>query len=63
APIIAPAEIDFEDHGYKHFSGRPHIKVKQGGAQWSLSVRLSRKSGCRPVGLRPSADGTELHRV
>ncbi len=36
APVIAPAEMDFEDHGYKHFGGRPHLKVKQGGAQWTL---------------------------
>ncbi len=43
APVIAPAEIDFEDHGYKHFGGRPHIKVKQGGAQWSLSVEAAQR--------------------
>ena len=43
APVIAPAEIDFEDHGYKHFGGRPHIKVKQGGAQWSLTVEAAQR--------------------
>jgi len=26
-------------------------------------MRLSRKSGCRPAGLRPSCDGTAFHRV
>ena len=43
APVIAPAEIVFEDHGYKHSGGRPHIKVKQGGAQWSLSVEAAQR--------------------
>ena len=43
APVIAPAEIDFEDHGYKHFGGRPHLKVKQGGAQWTLSFDAAQR--------------------
>jgi hypothetical protein len=43
APVIAPAEIDLEDHGYKHFGGRPHLRVKQGGAQWSLGFEAAQR--------------------
>lgn len=37
-PVVPPAQINFENHGYKHFGGRPDLRVKQGGAQWTANA-------------------------
>ncbi len=37
-PVIPPAAIDFDPHGWKHFGGNPRLKVRMDGAQWTLGM-------------------------